>query len=410
MRGEDVIRTNPRRPGWQRHRDGVGLRWLLTVLLVCLLPLAGSSASLRELQDVHFRTSLTETQVIIELDGAVSYQIGRLSTPSRLYIDLPNTFLPPDWHQRKVKIADGRVQAIRIALNRPRQVRIVLDMQTFEEYLIYAQPHPYRITVVLRGKPAAADRHTKAPQSPPRDLPASPAARPTIVIDPGHGGKDPGAIGRGGLQEKTVVLRVAKELRQIMRQALPYYRIVMTRKRDVFVPLRQRAEIANKYPAQLFVSLHVNASRKRAAHGIETWYLSFAASERAKRRAARENQMSEAQLSDLEIILRDMHETDRINQSATLASVTQKHLVTHMARRYRGIPDRGVEGAPFIVLLHTSMPSVLVELAFISNPHEERRLRSRTYQRTLAEGIFRGIRRFLRTSVAAAETERDTIR
>jgi N-acetylmuramoyl-L-alanine amidase len=408
MRGEDITRTSARRFG--RRRDCVRLRWLLAVLLVCLLPLMGSSASLRELQDVHFQTSPTETQVIIELDGPVSYQIGRLSNPSRLYIDLPSTFLPPDWHQRKVEIADGRVEAIRIALNRPRQVRIVLDVQTFEEYLISAQPHPYRIIIVLRGKPAASDRQASALQNLPRALPTFPAARPTIVIDPGHGGKDPGAIGRGGLREKTVVLRVAKELRRIIRRTLPHYRIVMTRDRDIFVPLRERADIANKYQAQLFVSLHVNASRKRTAHGIETWYLSFAANERAKRMAARENQMSEAQLSDLEIILRDMHETDRINQSATLASVTQKNLVTHMTRRYKSIPDRGVEGAPFVVLLHTAMPSVLVELAFISNPYDERRLRSQTYQRTLAEGIFGGIRHFLRTSVAAAEAERDTIR
>lgn len=410
MRGDTNAHPGPRRLGQRRHLGCCRLRLLLAVLVVCLLPLAGSSASLHELQDVRFRTSATDTQVIIELNDAVPYQIGRLSKPPRLYIDLPNTFLPRDWHQREVEIADGRVQSIRIALNRPDQVRIVLDLQTFEEYLIYAEPRPYRITVVLRGTPAASDRQASTPATSSPTLPTSPSARPTIVLDPGHGGKDPGAIGRGGLHEKTVVLQVARELRQVIRHALPHYRVVLTRDRDVFVPLRERAEIANQHQAHLFVSLHTNASPRREARGVETWYLSFAANDRAKRMAARENQMTEAQLSDLEIILRDMHETDRINQSAVLASTTQQSLVKHMSQRYPGIPDRGIEGAPFVVLMHTSMPSVLVELAFLSNSHEEKRLQSRAYQRTLAEGIFGGLRQFLQTSVAVVEAENDTVR
>jgi N-acetylmuramoyl-L-alanine amidase len=175
---------------------------------------------------------------------------------------------------------------------------------------------------------------------------------------------------------------------------------MLTRESDVFIPLSERAKIANQQQARLFISLHVNASPRRHVHGIETWYLSFAANERAKQMAARENQMSEAQLSDLEIILRDLHETDRINQSASLASTMQGALTKHLAARYRSINDRGIDGAPFVVLMHTAMPSVLVEVAFISNDQDERRLRSQSYRRELAQGVLRGIQHFLQTPVA----------
>ena len=135
--------------------------------------------------------------------------------------------------------------------------------------------------------------------------------------------------------------------------------------------------------------------------GIETWYLSFAASTRAKKIAARENRMSEQQLSILERILRDLHETDRIKQSAVLAQSTQSALAEHMAAHYPGVLPRGVEGAPFAVLHHTAMPSILIETAFISNPQEEARLRTRQYQHALARGMLQGLRQFLQTTVVA---------
>jgi N-acetylmuramoyl-L-alanine amidase len=234
---------------------------------------------------------------------------------------------------------------------------------------------------------------------------AKPLRQPLVlVIDPGHGGKDPGAVGPGGLQEKHVVLQVAKELRQIIRQKLPQYRVIMTREDDVYVPLTDRAKIANTHQADAFISIHANASDRRKVRGIETWYLSFAAnSERAQRIAARENNMSTHQLSALEHILRDLQETDRINQSALLAGMTQASLVRHVERHNSAAPNRGVDGAPFMVLLRTNMPSVLVEIGFVSNPKEAKQLRNRAYQKALAQGIFAGIHEFLGKSVTLAE-------
>ena len=224
---------------------------------------------------------------------------------------------------------------------------------------------------------------------------------PIICLDPGHGGHDPGALGPTGLEEKTVVLQVAKELQQLIQQEMPQYRVVLTRDQDVFVPLAERARMANEYQAHVFISIHANASPHHEASGIETWYLSFAANARAKHIAARENRMSEQQLSSLERILRDLRETDRINQSAVLAQSTQSALAEHLAAHYPGVLPRGVEGAPFAVLHRTAMPSILVETAFISNPQEEARLRTTQYQRALAKGMLRGLRQFLQTTVVA---------
>jgi N-acetylmuramoyl-L-alanine amidase len=403
--------TEPTRARAQPHTR----RWFsrrlsfLVFLAFCLAPVVvGIAASVHIIQDIRFRSAQDETRVVVELSHTIPYQIGRLSRPNRLYIDLPKTRLASDWDRHSVEIGDGRVRAIRIAQQHPDQVRIVLDLQDLGDFRIFTLPDPYRIIIDLLGGIAASGndaraRPPKVPLPSSRLQPPSKPTRPTVVIDPGHGGKDPGARGRGGLKEKTVVLQIAKELRQVIRQALPQYQVVLTRERDVFVPLSKRAQIANRYQAELFISLHANASRQRRANGIETWYLSFAASERAKQMAARENQMAEADLSDLEIILRDLHETDRINQSASLASTMQMTLVQHMAKRYWGIINRGIDGAPFVVLLHTSMPSVLVEVSFLSNPRDERRLRSRTYRRALAQGIFRGMRQFLQTAVVASE-------
>jgi N-acetylmuramoyl-L-alanine amidase len=343
--------------------------------------------------DIRPLSGQDKTQIIITTDKPVQMRSGVLSQPDRLYIDLQGARVPKRLRQRPIAVNDSRVQAIRVGQNQLDVVRVVLDLQRFPDYRIFSEALN-RIVIDLYGSSVPS----VAPSQPPR----SPL---TIVIDPGHGGKDPGAMGPGGLAEKTVVLQVAKELRQIIQQEFPTARVVLTREQDVFIPLRERARIANRLQAVLFISLHLNSGQNHAASGIETWYLSFAASERANKIAARENRMSAAQLSDLEVILRHLRETDRINQSAALAQLMQHALVVHMQRQYVDIQDRGVEGAPFAVLVHTEMPSILVELAFVSNPKDEALLRGRTYQQALAYGVVEGIRRFLHTRQVASDVK-----
>jgi len=341
--------------------------------------------------------------VVITVSGPAQPLVQRLSQPDRLEIDLLETQLARHWSQQDISVADGRLQTIQVTQSQPNRVQITLALQEIRDYRIAVQSTPHRVTVELLGTRTTASTGARSMK---RGDPSLASAQPSAVgsiicIDPGHGGHDPGAIGPTGLEEKTVVLQVAKELRQLLQYEMPQYRVVLTREQDIFVPLTERARIANAQQAQVFISIHANSSPNPEASGIETWYLSFAASARAKKIAARENMMSETQLSTLELILRDMHETDRINQSAVLALSTQQALAEHLATQYPGVIRRGVEGAPFAVLHRTTMPSVLVETAFISNPHEEARLRTPQYQRALAQGILRGLRQFLQTTVVA---------
>ncbi len=364
------------------------------------------------LEDIRSASRPDTTQVIITVSGPVQPLVQRLFQPDRLTIDLPETRLPPQWNRYKVPISDGRLQTIQVTQSYPQTVQVTLALQAIQDYRIAVQSAPHRVTVELLGatttvpQSARAAKKSTAWVSPAESSSQAALSRgvhrmPIICIDPGHGGHDPGALGPTGLEEKTVVLQVAKELRQLIQQEMPQYRVVLTRHQDVFVPLAERARMANEQQAQVFISIHANSSPHREASGIETWYLSFAASARAKKIAARENMMSEQQLSTLELILRDLHETDRINQSTVLAQSTQNALAEHMAAHYPGVIPRGVEGAPFAVLHRTTMPSVLVETAFISNPQEEARLRTTQYQRALAKGMLLGLRQFLQTTVVA---------
>lgn len=396
--------------------------WLLLLSSGCTtsrLPVEGirpgtGAAPAHTLQGVQPSVQGLTTQVVITTSGAVQPLVQRLAKPDRLIIDLPYTHLPASWPQREMAVADGQLRAIQTAASPTTGVRLTLLLQTVRDYRVGVQSAPHRVIVELFGAEASARVAVRKPQksSPVRSKPTTLAARlgpppagqrPVIVIDPGHGGHDTGAIGPTGLTEKAVVLQIARELRQLLQQTMPQYRVVLTRDKDVFIPLGERANLANAQQAQVFISIHANSSTNHEARGIETWYLSFAASARAKKIAARENRLSETQQSTLEVILRDMHETDRINQSAILARTTQQAVVAHVAAHYPGVVPRGVEGAPFAVLHRTQMPSILVETAFVSNPEEEARLRSPQYHRVLAQGIVQGLRQFLHTAVVAQQ-------
>ncbi len=365
------------------------------------------------LEDVRPASQPDNTQVTLTVNGPVQPLVQRFAQPDRLAIDLPATQLGAHGPYQDVVVDDGRVHTIQITQALPDRVRITLSLQAIRDYQVAVKSAPHRVIIDLAGHAPPVRASLPPPpkdtvyKTPPQRVaqPSGPTKRrgpPVIVLDPGHGGHDPGAIGPTGFEEKTAVLQIAKELRQLLQREMPQYRVVMTREEDVFLPLGERARVANVHQAVLFVSIHANSSPNPEARGIETWYLSFAASARAKKIAARENMMSEKQLSTLELILRDMHETDRINQSSVLARVTQDAVTGYVATQYAGVTKRGVEGAPFAVLHRTAMPSILVETAFISNSQEEARLRSPQYQRAMAQGIVRGLRQFLQTSVVAA--------
>jgi N-acetylmuramoyl-L-alanine amidase len=213
-----------------------------------------------------------------------------------------------------------------------------------------------------------------------------------IVVDAGHGGEDLGAVGRRGTHEKDVVLSVALQLAKLIRQD-PDLEVILTRRDDTFVPLQERARIANDASADLFISLHANSAPRKAARGFETFFLSAAKTDEARATEQLENaslRFEEADeapgTDDLDFILTDLLQTQFLVESAALAQVIQ----TEFARSFRTI-DRGVNQAGFVVLYHAYMPAVLVEIGFLSNSSEEQWLAKRSSQKRIAESLYRSI-------------------
>jgi N-acetylmuramoyl-L-alanine amidase len=224
-----------------------------------------------------------------------------------------------------------------------------------------------------------------------------------VVVDAGHGGHDTGAIGRGGTREKDVALAIALRLREVLGRA--GLEVILTREDDTFVPLEERARRANEAKGDLFVSIHCNSAPGRALRGIETYNLNTASDRYSIRLAARENASSEKRISDLQFILADLATKANTEESIRLAGHVHSSLVGHLRQRHRDIHDLGTKQALFYVLLGVKMPAILVETSFLSNPEEERRLSSKSYQSDAAEAIATGIQDFLENRQKVARVD-----
>lgn len=221
--------------------------------------------------------------------------------------------------------------------------------------------------------------------------------RPLVVIDPGHGGDELGASGVSGSLEKDVVLSVSFYLDELLRERLRA-RTLLTRARDVSLPLEERTRMANGANADLFLSIHANASPRHTARGIETYYLDNTNDKSSLKLAERENQSARLPKGDLGFMLSDLIQNAKLDESISLSHHVQNALVRRMSRYYRETRDLGVKKAPFYVLVGAHMPCVLVEISFIDHPIEGKRLTTRRYQKLLAESIYQGIRSFFATN------------
>ncbi len=221
-----------------------------------------------------------------------------------------------------------------------------------------------------------------------------------IVVDPGHGGEDTGAIGPNGTTEKSITLQIALRLKDAIEDRLPYVNVVLTRTDDTYISLKERTAIANRVRADLFLSIHANAAYRRGASGVETFFLSLEASDNdARMLAAIENNMvpiesedgmdGKKEVDELTSILWDLTQTETHHESQLLAEFVHTSLVEAVKEE-----NRGVKQAPFIVLAGATMPAVLVEVGFISNPAEEIRLSDPDYQQKIAHAIAKGIAEF----------------
>ena len=208
----------------------------------------------------------------------------------------------------------------------------------------------------------------------------------TIVIDPGHGGKDPGAVNGKGLCEKEITLEIAKQLKKFLDRK---YDVYLTREDDSYLTLKERTEYAKQKKADLFISIHTNSCDNSKVFGVETYYLSLASDESARRTAALENAVAEQSINDLESLVTKILEDTKVEESRKLAELVQESIIDVIKPK-----DRGVKRAPFIVLIGTKVPAILVEIGFISNPGEAESLCSKSYQDKIAEAIANAIERY----------------
>jgi N-acetylmuramoyl-L-alanine amidase len=222
-----------------------------------------------------------------------------------------------------------------------------------------------------------------------------------IVIDPGHGGHDPGATGKGAT-EAEVVLDVALRLQKLLEK-VPGVEVILTRRTDEFVPLQERTAIANREGADLFLSIHANASANDQARGVETYFLNFANNLSAGAVAARENAASGQAMGALPDFVRAIALNNKLDESRELATLVQQAMVERLQGTEEGVKNLGVKQAPFLVLIGASMPSVLAEISFLTNADDVKALKSSAYRQRIAEALFAAIRAY-QTSLTREES------
>lgn len=340
-------------------------------------------------------------RVVLEASEKVPFRVEQQE--GRVTVSIPRDVLDVPFQQQR--LAGGIVEAVQFVGGKDNVFAISLGRR-FQQMKAVEQEAPSRLVLEFRGPPLPPAKAPAAAPARPTPAPTAPAVR-TLVIDPGHGGEEVGAQGPRGTLEKDVTLSIARKLRAQIMDRLGLH-VFLTRDRDEDLTLDDRTAIANNYKADLFVSIHANASRAQGAKGAEVYFLSYQASDDEVRRLAQfEGEALPAAPSgvgsDLALILWDMAQAEHLEESSALASRIQEELAV-----VTGSEGRGVKQAPFRVLVGAAMPAVLVEIAFISNPDEERLLGSEAYQNGVAAALARGIARYEQARATRASFSRST--
>jgi N-acetylmuramoyl-L-alanine amidase len=378
-------------------------------------------------------------RITIELDAEASFHDERLDGPPRVFVDFASTKAAAALRDRTLRFDDeaGIGRQIRIGRHPDATTRVVVDAPELSGYSVYPLYDPYRLVIEciratpsaaapLQSRPIQADwtgtiaslesvsgglirdalASVEAAQSAP--LVALPPERnlaggfsiarqlglrvSRIVIDPGHGGHDPGAASRG-FTEAELVLDVALRLEKLFSKVAGTD-VVLTRRTDTYVPLGERTAIANREEADLFLSIHANASSNTRAQGVETYVLNFAQNLSAAAVAARENAASGQTMAALPELLKTIALNNKADESRDLASYVQRAMIAKLRGSNRAIKDLGVKQAPFMVLIGAAMPSVLAEVSFITNPAELKLLRQPAYRQRIADALFTAIQTY----------------
>jgi len=360
---------------------------------------------------LRFWSNPNYTRVVIDTDKETSYlhhllkKDPSIKKPQRLYVDLENCILGENI-EKIIPIDDDMLSGARAGQFTKSSVRVVVDIKTFKTYKVFSLKDPFRIIMDMWGdsvKPSKTnDLKVKNKIRDPKAISDSLVKQLSlgvkrIIIDPGHGGRDYGAPGRiKGIHEKAIALQIGKRLARKIRKEIKC-EVIMTRNNDKFLTLEERTAIANTKNADLFISIHTNANRDRRVYGIETYFLNLATDKDSILVAARENATSTKNISDLQVILNDLMQNSKINESSRLAAYIQVSMYKHLKKKgYSRIKSKGVKQAPFYVLLGAQMPAVLIETSFISNKRECARLINSKYQERLCEGIIFGIKKYIK--------------
>jgi N-acetylmuramoyl-L-alanine amidase len=395
-------------------------------------------------------------RIIIELSGEASYNGERVSNPDRVFFDFTNAATASSVVERIRAFKSPLVKGIRVGVPSKGVARVVLELVGEPRFSSFPMYGPFRLVVDIEataqpanGAPApaatsqspaleAAVPHTQAQPpaaTPAQNMPVKPSVKDVapspapaastqkgdyslarqlglrvarVVIDPGHGGHDPGAQSNG-VTEAELVLDVALRLEKLLSQQ-PGVEVVLTRRTNEFIPLEERTAIANRENADLFLSIHANAHRHSAVRGIETYFLSFAMNEEAEAVAARENATSAQTMGTLPAIVKAIALNNKLMESRELASLVQTAMVRRLRTQSAGVKDHGVKQAPFVVLIGAQMPSVLTEIAFLTNKPEAGLLKQPAYRQQIAQAIKDGVVRYqdsLKKVVTVATRERD---
>ena len=406
-------------------------------------------------RDVRRLTAGAAAIVEIEMDGPVQFREERLYHPSRVFFDLAKTRTTDAFRDATLSFDSGPIRQVRIGRHPNDMTRIVMDTAEDARCVSRLAPAPYRLVVTCGSEASPASQPSPAPANAPAaaaaEAPgpaaatptvaaapaAGPAARPSapapaapeppsanarggfsmarqlglrvgrIVIDAGHGGRDPGAQGPG-YTEAQLTLDIALRLEKLLEKE-PGVEVVLTRRKDEYVALQERTAIANREGADLFLSIHANASRNRTARGVESYLLNFASTPDAAAVAARENASSTLTMSHLNDLVKQIALNSKLDESRDLARQVQTAMVRKLRPSNQQLKDLGVKQAPFVVLVGAAMPSVLVEVSFLSHKQEGRLLGTGAYRQRIAEALLDGVRRYLRTLKRATTDTTDNL-
>lgn len=336
----------------------------------------------------------TTVRFVADLSDETEVLISRLSNPQRLVIDFQNTTFSKEARE-KVFQKTSFVEGLRTGYPEKNKARVVLDLPTFsleeKHFLLKPQSNAgWRFVLDLEKPASVAIPEMKA--SVPKAATPPPKKQRIIMLDPGHGGQDPGAISRSGRYEKNITLQMAKELKTLLQKA--GYKVVMTRETDIFIPLRGRIKKAHDARADLFISIHADSAKNKSAKGLSVYTISEKASDKeAAALAERENKADlilSLDLSDvdpeLSSIFLDLEKQETMNRSADYA----KCVVEEMKKKVDLVPNAHRQ-AGFVVLKSPSVPSVLVELGYLSNKTEDKNLQKASYRKKLAESLVRAV-------------------